>query len=77
LFPGISVPGNFLFLRIGERPLTHSLERGIIMGEPYECMEGMCQDVVSWSLSGVLAAAGIVIITVFIVTVIIGEIRRK
>jgi len=47
------------------------------MSQTYECAEGMCQDVVSWSLSGVLAAAGIVIITVFVVTVIIGEIRRK
>ena len=47
------------------------------MGEPYECMEGVCQDVVSWSLSGVVAAAAITVITVFIITVIIGEIRRK
>ena len=74
---GSSDSGELLFLRIGERPLAHSLERGIKMGEPYECLEGVCQDVVSWSFTGLLAAAGIVVITVFIITVIIGEIRRK
>ena len=47
------------------------------MGEPYECMDGMCRDVVSWSPAGVLAAAGIVVIAVFVITAIIGEIRRK
>jgi hypothetical protein len=47
------------------------------MGQPYECAEGVCRDVVSWSLSGVLAAAGIVTVAVFVITVIIGEIRRK
>ena len=47
------------------------------MGEPYECLEGMCRDVVSWSFTGVLAAAGIVVIAVFILTAIVGEIRRK
>jgi hypothetical protein len=47
------------------------------MGEPYECAEGVCQDVVSWSLSGVLAAAGIVVIAVCIIAYVVGEIRRK
>jgi len=47
------------------------------MGEPYECVQGVCQDVVSWSFSGVLAAAGIVVIAVFVIIVIVGEIRRK
>ena len=47
------------------------------MGEPYECLDGMCQDVVSWSLSGVLAAMGITVVAVIIVTIIVGEIRRK
>jgi len=69
--------GELLFLRIGERPLAHSLERGIKMGEPYECLEGVCQDVVSWSLSGIIAAMGVTAVAVLIVTIIIGEIRRK
>ena len=75
--PGASALGETSFLRIGERPLAHSLERGIKMGEPYECLEGVCQDVVSWSLSGILAAMGIVVISVCIIAYVIGEIRRK
>jgi len=47
------------------------------MSEPYECAEGMCRDVVSWSFSGIAAAAAITVIAVFILTAIVGEIRRK
>jgi hypothetical protein len=64
-------------LRIGERPLAHSLERGIKMGEPYECMDGMCRDVVSWSPAGVLAAMGIVVIAVVIIIRVVEQVRRK
>lgn len=47
------------------------------MSEPYECMDGMCQDVVSWSPMGIAAAVAITAIAVFVITAIIGEIRRK
>ena len=47
------------------------------MSEPYECLEGVCQDVVSWSLSGIIAAMGVTAVAVLIVTIIVGEIRRK
>ena len=47
------------------------------MGEPYECMDGMCQDVVSWSLSGVIAAMGITAVAVLIVVIVVEQVRRK
>lgn len=74
---GSSDSGELLFLRIGERPLTHSLERGIVMNQPYECAEGLCQDVVSWSLSGVIAAMGITAVAVLIVAIVVEQVRRK
>jgi hypothetical protein len=49
----------------------------VIMSEPYECMEGVCRDVVSWSLPGVLAAVGVTAILVFITLIVVEEIRRK
>ena len=64
-------------MRIGERPLTHSLERGIIMSEPYECLDGVCRDVVSWSPMGIVAAVAITAIAVVVITYVVGEIRRK
>ena len=58
-------------------PRTTEGVRKVIMSEPYECAQGVCRDVVSWSLSGVLAAAGIVAILVFITLVVVEELRRK
>ena len=75
--PGASALGETSFLRIGERPLAHSLERGIKMGEPYECMDGMCRDVVSWTPMGVLSAVAITAIAVVVFVRIIEQVRRK
>jgi len=47
------------------------------MSEPYECVEGVCRDVVSWSLSGVIAAMGITAVAVLIVAIVVEQIRRK
>jgi hypothetical protein len=47
------------------------------MGQPYECMDGVCQDVVSWSPMGIAAAVAITVIAVCIIAYVVGEIRRK
>ena len=47
------------------------------MGEPYECAEGMCRDVVSWSFSGVLAAVAITAIAVVVIVRVVEQVRRK
>ena len=73
--PGAFALGETSFLRIDPRT-TEGVGK-VIMSEPYECMDGVCRDVVSWSFSGVLAAAAIAVIAVFILTAIVGEIRRK
>ena len=67
--------GETSFLRID--PRTTEGVRKVAMSEPYECLDGVCRDVVSWSPAGVLAAAGIVVIAVFVLAAIVGEIRRK
>jgi len=76
LFPwGLRILGETSFLIIDPRT-TEGVGK-VIMSEPYECAEGMCRDVVSWSFSGIAAAAAITVIAVFILTAIVGEIRRK
>ena len=47
------------------------------MSEPYECSEGMCRDIVSWSFSGILAAVAITAIAVVVFVRIIEQVRRK
>ena len=47
------------------------------MGEPYECLEGVCQDVVSWSPMGLFAAVAITVIAVLVFVRIIEQVRRK
>jgi hypothetical protein len=47
------------------------------MSQPYECAEGMCQDVVSWSPMGVFAAMSITVIAVLIVVRVVEQVRRK
>ena len=47
------------------------------MSEPYECMDGLCQDVVSWSLSGIVAAVAITAIAVVVIVRVIEQVRRK
>ena len=47
------------------------------MSEPYECAQGVCRDVVSWSLSGVLAAVAITAIAVVVIVRVVEQVRRK
>jgi hypothetical protein len=47
------------------------------MSQPYECAEGVCRDVVSWSPMGVLAAVVITGILVFITLTVVEQLRRK
>mgnify|MGYP007014913697 CR=1 FL=1 len=49
----------------------------VIMSEPYECMEGVCRDVVSWSPMGIAAAVAITAIAVFAIVSVIEQVRRK
>ena len=47
------------------------------MSEPYECMDGVCRDVVSWSPMGIVAAVAITAIAVFTIIRVIEQVRRK
>ena len=47
------------------------------MSEPYECAQGVCRDVVSWSPMGVLSAVAITAIAVMVFVRIIEQVRRK
>ena len=49
----------------------------VIMSEPYECLDGVCRDVVSWTPMGVLAAVVITAISVLAIVRVIEQIRRK
>ena len=47
------------------------------MSEPYECAQGVCRDVVSWSPMGLTAAVAITVIAVLVFVRIIEQVRRK
>jgi hypothetical protein len=47
------------------------------MSEPYECLDGMCQDVVSWTPMGVIAAVVITTIAVMVIIRVVEQVRRK
>jgi hypothetical protein len=73
--PGAFALGETSFLIIDPRT-TEGVGK-VIMSEPYECLDGMCQDVVSWSLPGVLAAVAITAISVVTIIRVIEQVRRK
>jgi hypothetical protein len=72
---GSSDPGETSFLIIDPRT-TEGVGK-VIMSEPYECAEGMCRDVVSWSLPGILAAVAITTIAVMVIIRVVEQVRRK
>jgi hypothetical protein len=47
------------------------------MSEPYECLDGVCRDVVSWSPMGIAAAVVITVISILAIVRIIEQVRRK
>jgi hypothetical protein len=73
--PGAFALGETSFLIIDPRT-TEGVGK-VIMSEPYECLDGVCRDVVSWSPSGILAAMGITVIAVLIVVHVVEQVRRK
>ena len=58
-------------------PRTTEGVRKAIMSEPYECAQGVCRDVVSWSPMGLTAAVAITVIAVLVFVRIIEQVRRK
>jgi hypothetical protein len=75
LFLGIFGFRGTSFLRIDPRT-TEGVGK-VIMSEPYECMDGVCRDVVSWSPMGIAAAVAITAIAVFAIVRVIEQVRRK
>lgn len=73
--PGAFALGETSFLIIDPRT-TEGVGK-VIMSEPYECLDGMCQDVVSWTPMGVIAAVVITTIAVMVIIRVVEQVRRK